>query len=395
MSGIIEEYTPTETICQDKINTSTEYPQVEEQKIITGKILFKQSVDIPIESTSTSKELILTENGQTYHLVTCHYPSDIKKIDLSNKGITEIVSVEDMPGVEEINLSGNAIEKISHINKMTNLVKLDMSKNKIKKIEELDGLKNLKELNLHDNEIEEISDFKELINMRKFNSSCSKMALVKQDDDYFNSQILMLLGMYISVICDLEKIIKHKINEGKVSGNMLKVMTEIAKSKLPKVDGLDNLKASKCTHILKREEGFDFLDNLNNFIEQYNQNKKKAGLNSLTELEVLDISKNKLTYINGLDNQTKLKSLKLSENKIEKIEGLGATKELETLDLSHNCISEMSSKNEVMDTEKKLKIIGDLQNVIKDSIYDVPYKMKITLDGLNDMMNERLKLANA
>ena len=63
---------------------------------------------------------------------------------------------------------------------------------------------------------------------------------------------------------------------------------------------------------------------------------KIENLECLVNLEVLDISFNRLRVIEGLEKLTKLKRLFLVSNKITKIDNLGHLKDLELLELGDN-----------------------------------------------------------
>ena len=78
---------------------------------------------------------------------------------------------------------------------------------------------------------------------------------------------------------------------------------------------------------------------------------KIENLECLVNLEVLDISFNRLRAIEGLEKLTKLKRLFLVSNKITKIENLGHLKDLELLELGDNR-SESTLKKIILKREK-------------------------------------------
>ncbi len=81
--------------------------------------------------------------------------------------------------------------------------------------------------------------------------------------------------------------------------------------------------------------------------------KEISGLENLTELEVLDLSGNRIERISGLENLTQLRILDLSENGlgsngyIKKIEGLNFLTKLEALYLHGNQIQVVENINQL------------------------------------------------
>ena len=65
------------------------------------------------------------------------------------------------------------------------------------------------------------------------------------------------------------------------------------------------------------------------------------GLDNLTNLQLLSLSKNSIERIEGLDNLTNLQLLDLSKNSIERIEGLDNLTNLNALDLGKNRIEDL------------------------------------------------------
>jgi len=88
------------------------------------------------------------------------------------------------------------------------------------------------------------------------------------------------------------------------------------------------------------------------------------GLNFLTKLTRLDLSRNSISRIEGLNSLVMLKELDLSFNEIYKIEGLNRLKNLEVLDLSNNQIR----KIEGLEALQNLRELYLNQNDIQDSV---------------------------
>ena len=76
----------------------------------------------------------------------------------------------------------------------------------------------------------------------------------------------------------------------------------------------------------------------NNIIEEI----PTDALESLTQLEWLDLSFNNIETISGLDGLVNLRDLSLAHNRIQKVKNLDALKHLQVLSLANNLIEENS-----------------------------------------------------
>ena len=127
----------------------------------------------------------------------------------------------------------------------------------------------------------------------------------------------------------------------------------------------------------KKIEELDQFPKLEELYLRRNQIEKIEGLDTLTNLKILNIAENKLIKkIEGLDNLTNLKVIVLDDNQIKKIEGLGKLSNLERLCLEKNQINAINgvdhlSKLTLMDVtepDAKEKIRKDLLRVINATL---------------------------
>ena len=107
-------------------------------------------------------------------IITNDMLNSIKKLDLSEKGLSDISDIESFKELTELNLSGNSISDISALRNLTNLQTLNLSGNGIISIGALANLTNLqtlKTLNLSGNNISDISALGNLTNLQTLNLS--------------------------------------------------------------------------------------------------------------------------------------------------------------------------------------------------------------------------------
>lgn len=106
---------------------------------------------------------------------------------------------------------------------------------------------------------------------------------------------------------------------------------DLSENRITEITGLDNLTNLKELHLSK------------------NQITHIKGFDHLTNLEKLYLSGNQLTEITGLDNLANLKQLYLNENQITCIKGLENLSHLEILSLSYNKITHIQGIDRLTD----------------------------------------------
>lgn len=113
-----------------------------------------------------------------------------------------------------------------------------------------------------------------------------------------------------------------------------------------------NLKFKKISDI-NEIKNLDSLSDLQKLNLNRNDITELKGLDNLINLHELDLSSNKIAKISNLEQLTNLRVLHLQKNNISKIEGLGKLTLLEELDLRSNMIKEIEN----LENLKNLKIL--------------------------------------
>ena len=94
----------------------------------------------------------------------------VKGLDLSQKGINNIIGVSACLNITYLNLSGNFISNLHHLKDLKGLIYLDLSNNKITDLKDLDQLTNLRKLKLEGNLISSLKQIRKLENLKNLKS---------------------------------------------------------------------------------------------------------------------------------------------------------------------------------------------------------------------------------
>uniref|UniRef100_A0A915N2K8 High mobility group box domain-containing protein n=1 Tax=Meloidogyne javanica TaxID=6303 RepID=A0A915N2K8_MELJA len=123
-----------------------------------------------------------------------------------------------------------------------------------------------------------------------------------------------------------------------------------------------------------------------------NQLTEIQGIENLINLEILDLSYNRIGKIKGISTLSKLRKLFLINNKIEQIEGLEGLILLELLELGDNKIKEISNLNHLINLQElflgknKIKKIEGIDSLVKLRVLSLPANRLTKLEGLENLV---------
>lgn len=118
-----------------------------------------------ITSDEAEKDIIdITVGGKTFK-------SDVKELDLSGRGISDITALSDCTELESINLSGNYISNISVLMDMPKLKTVNLAKNSINDVRPLMSLTTIEYLDISGNKVTSIAALGELTALENLNLS--------------------------------------------------------------------------------------------------------------------------------------------------------------------------------------------------------------------------------
>ncbi len=164
-----------------------------------------------------------------------------------------------------------------------------------------------------------------------------------------------------------------------------------------KINGLNSLTELEhldiAGHQITEIKGLDKLKNLKKLILSGNKITEIKGLNKLTNLEELWLGGNKISEIKGFDSLVNLKKLDLGRNEIIKIEGLDNLINLEKLELDRNQIPEITGLNNLINlkslllNENKITEISGLENLRKLEEIVLSNNLISNIKGLENLGN--------
>jgi len=324
----------------------------------------------------------LKYNGRKYYALD-------GEIDLSNKGIlylSEVEGIEELKSIIKLNLSNNQIKDISKISLLTNIKTLILDNNQIEDTSLLKGLIQLETLFLGFNNIKDGSPLKTLKSLKELDLCNNSISDFSFTNELENLKILYLNGNPIpnEVIEDFKK--KYKIYEYVIfkhvryyltrgygdklslSGSGIKDLDEIIG--LKSITNIDHLDLSR--NRIKEIKHLESMYKLNLLNLSQNQISEIKGLDKMKQLNWLDLSKNNISSIQNLDQLEKIRFLELSGNHISKIKGLEPVSSLISLNLSGNFI-------------KKIENIENLKNLTELTLSSNQISKIEGLNGLRSL----------
>ena len=252
----------------------------------------KESLE-PIDTWMPDKKLqtaVSEKLGISVPNITKKDMLSLKRLDINEKGISNITGLEYASNVTDIRLYGSQISDITPLQNLTSLTGLYLSDNQISDITPLQNLTSLTSLGLIDNQISDITPLQNLTSLTR-------------------------LGL---------------------SNNQISDITPL--QNLTSLTGLD-LSFNQISDITLLQN----LTSLTSLALSRNQISDITPLQNLTSLTDLYLSGNQISDITPLQNLTSLTDLYLSNNQISDITPLQNLTSLTRLGLSNNQISDISS----------------------------------------------------
>jgi len=335
------------------------------------------SYEIP-ESIQNLKHLKVLEINSGYELSNSTIPSffgkleNLESLKLSSMGITAIANLEKLVQLKTLDLPFNKIKKIKGLDTLTKLSRLILTSNEISEVGNLDSLTHLTELDLKYNKISEIKGLDNLHNLTKLELNHNNIEEIKGLDNLHKLTDLDLCNNNIKEIKGLENLTDLRgfgfYGNKFPSAIIDQIIDNVSdhRDKFVYYCQRNVVKSKKLNYefvSVKGKKYYVWNKKLRIYKENLTSIDEIKGLEKLKDIEVLDLSSNKIREIKGLDNLIYLKKLDLSGNEIGEIKGLDKLTCLESLDLSVNKIREIKGLDTLHNLKKLLlynNSIGDL-----------------------------------
>ncbi|PGS24042.1 internalin [Bacillus cereus] len=338
--------------------------------------------DIKPLFTVTSLRNLTVANNQisNANLAGIEQLKNIKKLSLSNNGLTNIEHLTPMKKLVELDLSKNELENIEPLSRLSTVQSLNLEENYISDITPLSQLTGLYDLKLGSNEIRDVRPVQELGKRMYIDVQRQKIFLddVEKDKEV-KIPIYNLQGELLDTIqlkngdgivnngsvkwsttgektYEFRLDIKPEENRIKFNGTVIQNVVERLDEIKEDNEQKENVILDKTLqqHINKESLGRENLNalitkedlsqikNLEIFKEKGKDIKDITGLEYMTNLEKLTLEGVGLKSIEFISNLEKLNDVNVSHNQIEDITPLSSLENLQWLNLADNHIKDVS-----------------------------------------------------
>lgn len=263
---------------------------------------------------------------------------EIKTLNASGLGLTDLKYLQSLHSLESINLSNNQLKNIDYLETFDSLHTLTLSSNSIDSFKRMPKLPALQELDMSGSSLRTLNPICTYSNLRILDISDNFISNLDRINSFQNLEVLDLSR---NLITSYEPLLHlQKLNSLKISG------ISNSTPHLPNLAALEKLDISNSSFNTNSTNLFidDLL--LSNLKELNISSSNLRTTNALTmlqfnnKLEVLNLSSNNLDQICSLE-ATHLKSLNLSQNLLGN-DSLYLPSTLEILDLSSTGLTQFA-----------------------------------------------------
>lgn len=272
-----------------------------------------------IYSDDASPDVVeLTLGGKTFN-------SDVKNLNLSGCGITDISLLSLCTELEKLDLSGNSVKDLTPLMDITGLKSLNLENNKVSDLKPLMGLKKLEYLNLSGNDVTSITALSELKSLTELHLSHNELKGLSALSDLTALKTLCLddAGIKDAYLAKLYKLSALKTLLLDENPELSQSAVDELKAKLP------DCRVSFTPTVVTIELG---------------------GKTFKSDVTELDLSGCNISDISALSRCTSLKKLDLSDNPISDASALYGLSSLRELYLSGTLLT----PDQVEELESKL-----------------------------------------
>ncbi|CAL5984347.1 Acidic_ribosomal protein P0 [Hexamita inflata] len=295
----------------------------------------------------------------------------LTSLNLKNNCITDLTDLDQLTALQHLDISHNQIRDVANVGKLVNLESLHAQSNKLIICEPLKTLLKLKLLNVNENMIQDLIHVK---NLNQFNWDMISKQNSLTDHYYKDNQAREeLIQILKNEAVISQQIIHDKIQIDKYE-NQIKEGKLIIKNDetLLSVEFAEHLKVTELV----------VMNCYNLVLERCPKNVTKLTINSCN-----------LSDLNGIQHMTQLNDLNLSKNQLKQLEQLASLVNLTSLDLGQNNIDDIS----ILSNFKMLNALDFSQNLVSNisaisaltqlKILDMSYNLLSNLEDISSLTN--------
>lgn len=308
----------------------------------------------PIVGLSNLQELYLDDN-QISDLSPIVGLSNLQTLYLNNNLISDISNLNILTSLQNMNLNDNPISSgLSELKALTQLKELELSRTGITDLSNLEACSNLELLGLQGNELEDIASLNKLSNLKTLYLSNNLLDDIDLEKlrNMSGLQNLELTGNKISnigVLTDINTLVSLKMDNNSIQA-------------LPDLSGLNNLEVlSLNENQISDISGLAGLTGLKALFMGNNQISDISALDKLTGLQILDLKDNSIAEIHALEKLYALWGVDLAGNQITDISSLvvnsrGGNRYQVLIELSNNLLDVSAGSKTMEDIETLLNM---------------------------------------
>lgn len=327
---------------QELPNTSNSQEPTEREDPVTQQ----EDIVVTIESQAELDALVYREDREF-----------IVKVIGINAGIQDISALSSLSNLETLILHDNNIRDISALKNLGNLTELYLQNNAISDIDALGSLKQLTRIELFGNDIQDISALSGLSKLLYLYIGSNDFSDINILGRLTSLKVLSLTGNPVTqeqvdaLQAQLPKCyISFKAEKEEVNNNTpVTPPTQTTKPSTPTTPKPEPEPVKTISVTVHSQAELNALARRTDVSQIISVEGVDAdisdisALKNLTNLQSLNLSKNKISEIGALRNLKNLTSLDLQKNSISDISALSSLNKLKSLTLDHNDISDISA----------------------------------------------------
>ncbi|MBE7150853.1 internalin, partial [Bacillus mycoides] len=341
--------------------------------------------DIKPLFTVTSLKTLTVANNQISNdnLEGIEQLKNVKKLSLSNNGLTNIEHITAMKKLVELDLSKNELENITPLSKLSTVQALNLEENYISDITPLSKLTGLYNLNLGSNEIRDVRPVQELGKRMYIDIQRQKIFLNdSQVNDEVKIPVYDLNGEVLETVrmkseggtvsngtikwdTPGEKMYEFMLDinpdESRIKFNGTVIQNVVEKLEEVKEPAKEDKEQNENVILDKSLQQHINKDNLGR--ENLNAPITKEDLLQIKTLKVLEAKGKEIKDVTGLEHMMNLESLTLEGVGLKNIEFISKLKQLKDVNLSYNQIEDIGPISNLGHIEKLNLSNNNIKNI--------------------------------